>query len=100
MIHRRVARVLLMWKHFQAGGLGAAFRPQMVPGLWDPGAKPPEANGFYTFTEYFSTLNMARCSIFLYDFFSMILHAKKNPNTITFQYYSNRNGTSWLSIQK
>ena len=51
---RRVARVLLMWKHFQAGGLGAALRPQMGPGQSPggaQGAKPPEANGFYTFTE-------------------------------------------------
>ena len=36
---RRVARVLSMWKHFKAGGLGGALRP------------PMEANGFYTFTE-------------------------------------------------
>ena len=51
---RRVARVLLMWKHFQAGGLGAALRPPMGPGRSPggaQGAKPPEANGFYTFTE-------------------------------------------------
>ena len=54
-----------MWKHFQAGGLGATL-------------KPPEANRFYTFTEYFSTLKMTRCSIFVYElFYSMILPAKK-----------------------
>ena len=100
-------RVLLMWKHFQAGGLGPPWGPQSVQGLTvvgDQGAKRPEANGFYTFTEQFSTINMTRCSFFVYDCFSMILHAnnnkKTNPNTITFQYYSNRNGTSWLSIQK
>ena len=51
---RRVARVLSMWKHFQAGGLGAALRPQMGPGQshgGGPGGEGPEANGFYTFTE-------------------------------------------------
>ena len=36
---RRVARVLSMWKHFQAGGLGAAFRPPMGPGQ-SPGGGP------------------------------------------------------------
>ena len=54
-ITRRVARVLLMWKHFQAGGLGAALRPPMGPGRspggGTRGGEPPEANGFYTFTE-------------------------------------------------
>ena len=36
---RRVARVLLMWKHFQAGGLGALNGSGRSPG-GGPGAKP------------------------------------------------------------
>ena len=41
---RRVDRVLLMWKHFQAGGFGAALRPSMGPGQspgWGPGGEAP-----------------------------------------------------------
>ena len=42
-----------MWKHFQVGGLGVTLRLPMGPGQspGGQGAKPPEANGFYIFTE-------------------------------------------------
>ena len=42
---RRVARVLSMWKHFQAGVLGAALRPPMGPGQSPGGGPGGEAPG-------------------------------------------------------
>ena len=42
---RRVARVLSMWKYFQAGGLGTALRPQMGPGQSPGGGPGGEAPG-------------------------------------------------------
>ena len=42
---RRVARVPSMWKHFQAGGLGAALRPPMGPGQSPCGGPGGEAPG-------------------------------------------------------
>ena len=44
---RRVARVRLKWKHFQAGGLGAALRPPMGPGRSPGGGPGGEAPGSY-----------------------------------------------------
>ena len=78
-IIRRVASVLSMWKHFQAGGLGPPWGPQWVQGEALVGAqraKPPEANGFYTFTVQFSILEMTLSSIFFclwfYPWFYML----------------------------
>ena len=48
---RRVARVLLIWKHFQAAGFG-----------------PPWANEFYTLAGQISTLKTTILSMFVYDF--------------------------------
>ena len=42
---RRVARVLSLWKHFQAGGLGAALRPPLGPGQSPGGGPGGEASG-------------------------------------------------------
>ena len=46
-LYRRVARVLLKWKHFQAGGLGATLRPQGGPGRSPGGGPGGEAPGSY-----------------------------------------------------
>ena len=46
-----------------------------------------------------STLKMTRFSMFWPCLYSMILHANW-CNMIAFQYYSNRNDTSWFSIHK
>ena len=78
---RRVARVLLKWKHFQAGGLGPPWGPQWVQGealVGAQGAKPPKATWFYTFTVQISMLIITLSSFFfVYDFYSMILHARR-----------------------
>ena len=72
LVIRRAARVLLMWEHFQAGGLGPPCGPILVKGealVETNGAKPPEANGFYILTVQFYTFKMTPFfSIFVYDF--------------------------------
>ena len=46
-----------------------------------------------------STLKMTRFLMFCPYLYSMMLHAN-GCNTIAFQYYSNRNDTSWFSTHK
>ena len=68
---RRVARVLLKWKHFQAGGFGAALRPPMGPGRSPGGGPGGEAPGSYWILHIYNAVFYVKNYPF-FKFLSMI----------------------------